>query len=126
MLSRASVVLTAAAIVLYAAATAAAAQNARPTYQADPDVYRVIFEDQNFRVIAATWKVGAHDKPHSHPVPSVVYSVTDCVLRVTDADGKTREVNAKAGTSRDVPITVSHSAENIGPAECRSIFVERK
>jgi hypothetical protein len=28
------------------------AQTAPPTYQADPDVYKIIFEDQNFRVIA--------------------------------------------------------------------------
>ena len=43
-------------------ASAAAAQNAPPTYQADPDVYKLIFEDQNFRVIAATWKKGTTDK----------------------------------------------------------------
>jgi hypothetical protein len=35
---------------------AAAAQNAPPSYEADPSVYKVIFEDQNFRVISATWK----------------------------------------------------------------------
>ena len=39
----------------------AVAQNAPPTYQGDPDVYKVIFEDQNFRVISATRKKGVHD-----------------------------------------------------------------
>ena len=34
----------------------AMAQNAPPTYQGDPDVYKVIFEDQNFRVIEAIRK----------------------------------------------------------------------
>jgi hypothetical protein len=29
---------------------AALAQSAPPTYQADPSVYKVVFEDQNFRV----------------------------------------------------------------------------
>jgi hypothetical protein len=28
------------------------AEGSPPTYQADPDVYKVIFEDANFRVIA--------------------------------------------------------------------------
>ena len=42
-----------AAIVM---ASAAPAQTAPPSYQADPYTYEVIFEDFNFRVIAATWK----------------------------------------------------------------------
>jgi len=102
------------------------AQSAPPTYQADPDVYKVIFEDQNFRVIAATWKKGVHDKSHSHPVPSVAYSLTDCMSRIYEPDGKTREVNNKAGAAHAVPIIQSHSAENIGPADCSVVFVERK
>jgi hypothetical protein len=71
------------------ASSAAFAQNAPPTFQADPNVYKVIFEDQNFRVIAATWVAGATDKPHSHPVPSIAYELTDCTLEITSADGKT-------------------------------------
>ena len=105
---------------------AALAQTAPPTYQADPDVYKVIFEDQNFRVIAATWKKGAHDKSHSHPVPSVLYAVTDCSLRVTAADGAKRDVNSKAGSSMAVPTTSGHSAENVGAADCQAVFVEKK
>jgi hypothetical protein len=52
-------------------ASSGLAQNAPPTYEGDPDVYKVIFEDQNFRVIAVTRKKGVHDKVHGHPVPSV-------------------------------------------------------
>ena len=40
-------------------APAAMAQTAPPTYQGDPDVYKVIFEDQNFRVIAVNRKKGS-------------------------------------------------------------------
>ena len=54
-------------------ATIAFAQSSPPTYQADPSVYKVIFEDDNFRVIAATWKKGTSDKDHAHPSPSVAY-----------------------------------------------------
>ncbi len=105
---------------------AAAAQTAPPTYQSDPAVYKVIFEDQNFRVIAATWPKGLHDKAHSHPVPSVVYSLTDCVIRLHAPDGTTRDFTNKAGAAQAAPITPSHTAENIGPGECRLLFVERK
>jgi hypothetical protein len=112
--------------VLYITSSAALAQNAAPTYQGDPDVYKVIFEDQNFRVIEVLRKKGVHDKPHSHPVPSVVYNVTDCKSKLYAADGKTSESERQAGTVQAVPVIASHSAENVGPADCKQIFVEKK
>jgi hypothetical protein len=112
--------------LLSMASSAAIAQNALPTYQADSDVYKLIFEDKNFRVIAATWKPGVRDKAHSHPYPSIAYTLTDCTIRLHSPDGKTRDVNNKAGTAQTVPTTKAHFAENIGPGECRVLFVERK
>ena len=114
------------AMLVAAPCTAAFAQSAPPTYQADPSVYKLIFEDQNFRVITGTWAPGVTDKPHSHPVASVVYALTDCTLQVTSADGKTVTITPKAGGVTAVPITASHTGHNIGPAECRTVFVERK
>jgi len=102
------------------------AQNAPPTYQGDPEVYKVIFEDQNFRVIATTRKKGVHDKSHGHPLPSVVYNITDCTTKTYAPDGKTSEIVRKAGTANAVPVIPSHSAENTGAADCEQIFVERK
>jgi hypothetical protein len=108
------------------ASSVAGAQSAPPSYQGDPDVYKVIFEDQNFRVIEAIRKKGVHDKPHGHPVPSVVYNVTDCSTKLYASDGTTRVNESKAGTANAVPVIPSHSAENIGAADCRQVFVERK
>ncbi len=114
-------------VALLCMASSAVAQSGSPTYQGDPDVYKIIFEDQNLRVIAATWKAGATDKPHTHPLPSVIYFVTDCTQKLHAADGQIRDVNSKAGTSSAVPIiTQPHTAENVGSADCRAIFVERK
>jgi hypothetical protein len=118
-------ILSAAALAL-TASFAALAQTAPPTYQGDPDVYKVIFEDQNFRVIATTRKKGVHDKEHGHPLPSIVYNITDCTTKTYTPDGKTSEVTRKAGSASAVPVIPSHSAENIGPADCQQIFVERK
>jgi hypothetical protein len=114
------------ATALFVAASAALAQDAPPTYQADPSVYKLIFEDQNFRVIAASWQAGQTDKPHSHPAASVAYPLTDCSLKVVSADGKTANINAKAGTPNAVASTPSHTASNTGSAECRVILIERK
>ena len=104
----------------------AAAQQSAPSYQADPTVYKVIFEDQNFRVIAGTWKKGTTDKPHSHPAAFVVYALNDCVLRLHNPDGTTRDSKSTAGTAFAGPITSSHTAENVSESDCQAIFVERK
>ena len=104
----------------------AAAEGGPPSYQADPTTYKVIFEDQNFRVIEATWKKGATDKPHSHSLPFVTYALDDCTVRIHNPDGTTRELKNKAGVASAGPITTSHTAENIGDSQCRAILVERK
>jgi hypothetical protein len=115
-----------AAMILGLAASAAIAQTAEPTYKGDPSVYKVIFEDANFRVIEANRKAGVKDKAHGHPVPSIVYNVTDCNAKLIDADGKIREVPGKAGTVNAVPIIVSHTAENNTTTDCKQIFIEKK
>jgi len=114
------------AFAALAIVSAATAQNSAPTYQADPDVYKVIFEDQNFRVIATTWKKGATDKPHSHPLPFVSYLLDDCTLRIHNPDGSTRDLPGKAGAANAGAVTASHTAENVGAADCHGILVERK
>jgi hypothetical protein len=127
MICRTTLALGAMALVSLAS-SAAMAQNAPPSYEGDPDVYKVIFEDQNFRVIDAVRKKGVHDKLHSHPVPSIVYHLTDCTSLLYGPDGKASPspTNGKAGTAFAVPIISAHSAENIGPEDCHQIFVERK
>ena len=104
--------ITAAVALGSLAATLALAQTAPPTYEGDPAVYKVIFEDQNFRVIATTRKKGLHDKVHGHPLPSVVYNITDCTTKTNAPDGKTSEIVRKAGAANAVPVIPSHSAEN--------------
>jgi hypothetical protein len=115
-----------AAMIVGMASTGAVAQTAEPTFKGDPNVYKLIFEDANFRVIEATRKAGVHDKVHGHPAVSIVYNLTDCNTKVYAADGKTTENIRKAGTVQAVPVVASHSAENIGTADCKQIFVEKK
>jgi len=112
--------------LLYMASSAAMAQNAPPTYQADPSVYKIILENENYRVIEAIRKPGVHVKVHGHPVPSVVIELNDCTGKLYNADGTTKVNNNKAGAVSAVPIIASHSAENIGATVCHEIFVERK
>lgn len=112
--------------LLTAVAGVTTAQAAEPTYQGDPDVYKVIFEDANFRVIEGVRKAGVRDKSHGHPVPSVIYNVTDCKSRQYGPDGKSTESDRKAGTAFASPVVDSHSVENIATTDCKQIFVEKK
>ena len=104
---------------------AAQAQSAEPTYKGDPSVYKIIFEDANFRVVESVRKPGVHDKAHSHPA-SVRYSVNGCKTKLHMPDATTREFVSEAGKAYAVPEISSHSAENIGTDDCKEIFVEKK
>jgi hypothetical protein len=71
-----------AAAIMIGVSSSAVAQTVEPAYKAAPDTYKVILEDNNFRVIEANHKKGVRDKMHSHPVPFVVYNLTDCKTRL--------------------------------------------
>jgi len=115
-----------AAAIMIGVSSSAVAQTVEPAYKAAPDTYKVILEDNNFRVIEANHKKGVRDKMHSHPVPFVVYNLTDCKTRLYTPDGATKEVAGKAGTATANPVIAAHAAENIGDADCKQIFVEKK
>jgi len=125
MIRRAALVLSLAAVA-YVGPSLVLAQNAPQYYAADPGVYKVIFEDQIFRVTEATWRPGQIDKPHSHLIPAVVYSLNNCRLKLTSAGGTTRVVTPKAGQAMAIPFTAAHTAQNIGRSACRVLFFERK
>ena len=103
----------------------ASAEDAPRSYVASPDVYKVIADNGKTKVILATWPPGKRDNWHSHPATGV-YRLTDCDLRVHAPDGKSVENSNKAGTAVvQAPIS-SHSFENRGTAECRTIIVEQE
>jgi hypothetical protein len=116
----------AASAALFMVSSVVMAQDAEPSYKADPGVYKVIFENQYFRVIEANKEKGQRDRAHSHPVQSVVYFFTDCSEKLTGPDGRSRNTSNKAGHVVAPPIVRSHTSENIGSGACHQLFVERK
>ena len=97
-----------------------------PSYKADPAVYKVIAENEHFRVIISTWKPGQRDAMHSHEGPLVGYRLTDCNLKVYTPDGKAKAREAKAGEALFNPVIAAHSVENVGSSECQLVIVEKK
>jgi hypothetical protein len=102
------------------------AQNVQPSYQASPDVYKLVGENDQFLVIVATWKPGQRDAWHSHIGPAATYRLTDCQARIHTPDGKYRDASGVAGRVAFNPIIPSHSFENTGTTECKVVIVERK
>ena len=103
------------------------AEAAPPSYKASPEVYKLISENEHFRVFEVTWKPGQRDAWHSHPGPLTAYSLTDCeAMRAHTPDGKFTDRGRKAGTVTYNPVIASHSLENRGKTDCKIIIVERK
>jgi beta-alanine degradation protein BauB len=103
------------------------AEDVPPSYVASPDVYKLISENENFRVIEATWKPGQKDAWHSHAGPLAAYSLTDCEsMKSHTKDGKIIDKSRKAGTVTYNPVIASHSLENAGKADCKVLIVEKK
>jgi mannose-6-phosphate isomerase-like protein (cupin superfamily) len=113
------------AIVVLGTSRSAPAESVTRSFDASPEIYKVIGEDGHYRIIAASWKPGQRDRQHSHPVAGV-YFVTDCHLRGYSPDGKSHEGQVKAGTASVNKPVQSHSVENIGQSECKLVMFEKK
>jgi quercetin dioxygenase-like cupin family protein len=93
---------------------------------ANPGVYKVLQENDQFRVVLATWKPGQRDEFHSHPA-SATYTLTPCKARLHGPGNKVlAEPEIQGGHALLQPPIASHSFENIGSSECQILIVERK
>jgi hypothetical protein len=104
-------------------ASQALAQELPRSFVASPDIYKVIAQNDQYKVIAVAWKPGQKDILHSHPA-NAVYYLTDCSLRIYAQDGTYRDAQPRAGAAivqRPIP---GHVLENIGTSDCRLIMFE--
>jgi beta-alanine degradation protein BauB len=89
----------------------------------DPDLYRVIFENDRVRVLEYRDRPGDRTHPHAHP-DTVMYTLTSFTRRLS-ADGREVEVQLPAGQVRWLSAQ-EHSGENIGDTVTHSLFIELK
>lgn len=106
-------------------AGSALAQTAPPGFVASPDVYKVIAENDKYRVIEVTWKPGQKDQSHSHPDAAVYYPMS-CTLRNQFPGRPPMEGSPEAGSARVQGPIAAHTIENIGSTTCRLIMFEPK
>jgi hypothetical protein len=114
------------ALTALGATGTAIAQAVPHSFVASPDIYKVIAEDEQYRVIEVAWQPGQRDQFHSHPA-SGVYYLTDCKQRSYRPDGTIGgEFDRKAGFAIVQKPIPSHSVENIGQSVCKLIMFEPK
>jgi hypothetical protein len=89
----------------------------------NPDNYKVVFENDQVRVLEYTDKPGHLTTPHEHP-DSVMYTLSSFRRRLISDQGQ-KEVEITAGTTA-WPSAQKHAGENIGNTDTRVIFVELK
>ena len=116
------------AITLILGAGLSFAENAPPGPDVSPEVYKIKAENDQWRVMEATWQPGQEDIFHYHPGDRVSLIQTDCNLRLTKPDGTFIDKSPKAGiaTARTGKPVASHKAKNIGDKVCTVIIVELK
>lgn len=96
---------------------------AQDAVQVNPQLFKVLAENDKVRVLEVKAKKGDKAGMHSHP-PMVIYILKPGKTRFTSADGKITETKSKAGDVilRDQPVT--HSQEHTEPSH--AIVVELK
>ncbi len=90
----------------------------------NPDLYKVVFENNRVRVLEYLDKPGDKTTPHEHP-DSVMYTLSTFRRRLYGGDGETRNVEMPAGLTGWLPAQ-QHSGHNIGDTDTHVIFVELK
>ena len=89
----------------------------------NPDLYRVVFENERVRVLEYRDQPGDMTAPHGHP-DSVMITLSAFRRRLS-ADAREVDVELKAGQVRWLDSQV-HAGRNIGATASHSIFVELK
>lgn len=89
----------------------------------NPDLYRVIMENERVRVLEYRDRPGDRTFPHGHP-DSVMVTLSAFRRRLIDGE-RTTDVELTDGLVRWLPAQ-EHAGENIGETETHVIFVELK
>lgn len=97
---------------------------AQDPVKVDAKHYKVEFENENVRVLRATY--GPHEKSIMHEHPDLVaIFVTEGNLKFTTGDGKSETRQVKAGQTMWNPAT-KHLPENLSDKPFEVILVELK
>ena len=90
----------------------------------DPEHYKVETENDQVRVLRIRYGPKSKSVMHYHPA-SIAIAMTDANARFTYPDGRTEEMELKAGTVMAIPAG-DHLPENLSDQPFEIILVEMK
>jgi quercetin dioxygenase-like cupin family protein len=103
---------------------AASVAMAQDPVKVDPQHYKVIFENDQVRVLRIHYGPGEKSVMHFHPDSVVVYE-NNTRVKMTTPDGKSVVSDGKAGDSQWTPAGL-HLPENVGDKPVDAVLVELK
>ena len=90
-----------------------------------PDVYKVLLENDDVKVLEVTFEPGQSDNMHEH-YPATVYILQGGTAQVTLPDGTVNEINPPSDFIVHNPENAKHQVKNIGDNTMKIILFERK
>ncbi len=87
------------------------------------NAYKLILENEKVRVMEIVLKPGEKAKMHNHPHDHVVYVMNNARFRLAFPDGRTTDVDLKAGKALMMEAG-SHETINTGTTTGRNLVVE--
>ncbi len=93
--------------------------------EVSPDVYKVIFDNEEVKVLEVTFAPGQGDDMHEHGVITY-YGINGGKLQSTLPDGTVNEMNVPDGFVGHGNDIVKHQMKNIGDDTVKIIIVEHK
>ena len=90
-----------------------------------PDVYKVLLENEDIKILEVTFAPGQSDNMHEH-YPATVYIVEGGKAQVTLPDGTVNEINPPSDFILHNPEKAKHQVKNIGDNTMKIILFERK
>jgi quercetin dioxygenase-like cupin family protein len=89
-----------------------------------PHIYKVLFENEQVRLLEVVLQPGDSSEMHSHPA-NLIYLLSDGKVTFTDPSGETADLDLSAGTSMWMEAT-EHATENVGGTRVHALFFEPK
>ena len=98
---------------------------ARDPVKVEPEVYAILFENDQVRVVRAKLAPRGKVKQHEHTLNRVQVFLTDVSVKVTAADGAASQITRKSGDVAFSP-PAKHEEENLLGAAAEVVLVELK
>ena len=99
--------------------------HAQDAVAVSPDIYTVLFENDEIRVLELEYEPGERDAMHSHPKYTIV-TKEGGTLRIHTEGKEPRDADMQVDQPRLVGPVTAHWAENVGDTTIRVIAVEFK